>query len=192
MATATGKTRCTICSKEKATIKCGGCKEDFCYKHWEPHRQELNKQLDEIEVNRDLFRQSLTQQTKQPNNHILIQQIDQWKQKSIRIIEQVAEEARKTVLKTTNENIHQLEERLNNLTIQLRQSREDDDVNEISLRQFQEELERLTKELTKPQNISIRENSTSFINKIYVDVSDNSVASIPNGEILFLKKDNDV
>ncbi len=41
MATATGKIRCTICSKEKATIKCGGCGEDFCYKHWEPHRQEL-------------------------------------------------------------------------------------------------------------------------------------------------------
>jgi hypothetical protein len=56
----------------------------------------------------------------------------------------------------------------------LRQSREDDDVNEISLRQFQEELERLTKELTKPRNISIREDSTSFINKIYVDVSGNS------------------
>jgi hypothetical protein len=183
MATATGKTRCTICGKEKATIKCGGCQKDFCYKHWEPHRQELNKQLDEIEVNRDLFRQSLTQQTKQPDNHILIQQINQWKQKSIRIIEQVAEEARETVLKTTNENIHQMEQRLNKLTTQLRQSREDGDVNEISLRQFQEELERLTKELTKPRNISIREDSTSFINKIYVDVSGNSTTSIPNGEI---------
>jgi GTPase Era involved in 16S rRNA processing len=183
MATATGKTRCIICSKEKATIKCGGCQKDFCYKHWEPHRQELNKQLDEIEVNRDLFRQSLTQQTKQPDNHIiLIQQIDQWEQKSMRIIEQVAEEARKTVLKTTNENIHQMEERLGKLTTQLRQSREDDDVNEISLHQFQEELERLNKELTKPRNISIREDSTSFISKIYVDVSDNSFTSIPNGE----------
>jgi hypothetical protein len=183
MATTTGKTRCIICTKEKATIKCGGCREDFCYKHWEPHRQELNKQLDEIEVNRDLFRQSLTQQTKQPNNHILIQQIDQWKQKSIRIIEQVAEETKKTVLKTTNENIHQMEQRLNKLTTQLRQCRKDDDVNEISLLQFQEELERLTKELTKPRNISIREDSTSFINKIYVDVSGNSTTSIPNGEI---------
>jgi hypothetical protein len=183
MAKAIGKTRCIICSKEKATIKCGGCREDFCYKHWEPHRQELNKQLDEIEVNRDLFRQSLTQQTKQPNNHILIQQIDQWKQKSIRVIEQIAEETKKTVLKTTNENIHQMEQRLNKLTGQFRQCREDDDVNEISLRQFQEELERLNKELTEPRNISIREDSTSFINKIYVDVSGNSTTSIPNGEI---------
>jgi hypothetical protein len=184
MATAIGKTCCTICSKEKATIKCGGCQEDFCYSHWELHRQELNRQLEEIEVNRDLFRQLLTQQTEQPDNHILIQQIDQWKQKSIRIIEQIAEETRKTVLKIINESIHQMEERLNKLTTQLRQSRKDDDVNEISLHQYQEELERLIKELTKPRNISIREDSTSFINKIHVDVpSSKSIISIPNGKI---------
>jgi hypothetical protein len=188
MATETGKTSCIVCSKEKATITCGGCRENFCYQHWESHRQELNKQIDEIEVNRDLFRQSLTQQTKQPDNHILIQQIDQWKQKSIKIIEQVAEEAKKTVLKITHGNIHQMEERLNKLTMQLRQSREDDDVNEISLHRFREELERLTKELTKPQNISIREDSTSFINKIYVDVSGNNYTSILNAEIGFVKK----
>ncbi len=184
MATAIDKTRCIFCNKERATIKCGGCQEDFCYKHWEPHRQELNRQLKEIEVNRDLFRQSLTQQTEQPDNHILIQQIDQWKQKSIRIIEQIAEETRNTVLKIINGNIHQIEERLNRLPKQLRQSRKDDDVNEISLHQFQEELERLTKELTKPRNISIREDSTSFINKIHVDVpSSKSIISIPNGKI---------
>jgi hypothetical protein len=62
MAAATGKTRCVICDKEKATLKCGGCFQDFCFNHWDPHRQELNKQFDEMEINRDLFRQSLNQQ----------------------------------------------------------------------------------------------------------------------------------
>jgi hypothetical protein len=73
MAEATEKIRCVICNKEKATLKCGGCSQDFCYNHWDTHRQELNKQLDEIEMNRDIFRQSLTQQIEQPNNHTLIQ-----------------------------------------------------------------------------------------------------------------------
>jgi len=78
MATPTSKTRCIICSKEKATIKYGGCREEFCDKHWEPHRQELNKKLNEIEENCNIFQQSLTQQTKQLGNQILIQQIDQF------------------------------------------------------------------------------------------------------------------
>ncbi len=178
MATATGKTRCIKCSKEKATMRCGGCFEDFCYKHLGDHRQELNKQLDEIEVNRDLFRQSLTQQIEQPNNHQLIQQINQWEQKSIKIIQQTAEEARQKWIANGNEHIHQLEINLNKLTDQLRRSRDEDDFNEINLRQFQEELAKLKKELTKPSNISIREDSTSFIKKISVYVSANN----PNGK----------
>jgi len=90
MATATGKTRCVICGKEKATFKCGGCLEEYCYNHLGDHRQELNKQLDQIEVNRDIFRQLLTEHTEEPNNHILIQQINKWEQNSIRKIQQTA------------------------------------------------------------------------------------------------------
>jgi hypothetical protein len=40
--------------------------------------------------------------------------------------------------------------KLNKLTNQLRQCRQGNDLNEINLRQFQEELKQLTKELTKP------------------------------------------
>jgi hypothetical protein len=178
MAAATGKTRCIKCAKEKATMKCGGCLEDFCYKHLGDHRQELNKQLDEIEANRDFFRQSLTQQIEQPNNHTLIQQIDKWERKSIKLIQQTAEEARQTVLKNTTENIRRFEIRLNKLTDQLRQSRDEDDFNEINLRQFQKELNQLTNELTKPSNISIGEDSTSFISKISVHISGNRAVSI--------------
>jgi len=67
--------------------------------------------------------------------------------------------------------------------MQLRQSREGDNVNEISLYQFQEELEQLTKELTKPENISIQGDLTLLSNKIYVDVTGGNFASIPNGKI---------
>ena len=48
MTTATGKIHCVICNKEKATIRCGGCLEEFCYQHWNAHRQKLNEHLDEI------------------------------------------------------------------------------------------------------------------------------------------------
>jgi len=188
MATAIGKTRCVICDKEKATLRCGGCLQEYCNKHLVDHRQELNKQLDEIEMNRDLFRQTLTQQIEQSNNHILIQQIDDWEQKSIQIIQQTAEEARQTVLKNTNEYIHQIEKKLNELTNQLRESREENDFNEINLHQFQEQLDRLTEELSKPSNISIREDSTQFINKISVHMSGKSISVDENWKFYNIKR----
>jgi len=81
MATALGRNRCVTCGKEKATLRCAGCLQDFCFNPLVEHRQQLNKQLDEIEVYRDLV-----QQTTNPNKHPSIQRIDQWEQESIQKI----------------------------------------------------------------------------------------------------------
>jgi hypothetical protein len=148
MATTNDKTRCIVCDKDRTTFKCRGCVEEFCYKHLGEHQQELNKQLDEIEVNRDLFRQSPTEKTEIPNNHTMIQQIDKWEHDSINKIQQTAEEAREILLNNTTEYIHQIEIKLNKLTDNVRQCRQENDFNEINLRHFQEELKQLTKELT--------------------------------------------
>ena len=72
MAIATGKARCNMCSKEKSTVRCEGYLQIFCFNHLISHRQELSKQLDEIEVNRDLFRQTLNEQINDGQKHFLI------------------------------------------------------------------------------------------------------------------------
>ena len=171
MATAADKTRCFICDKKKATFKCGGCLQEFCFQHVKGHRQELNSQLDEIAANRDFFRQSLTQQIEQPNNHILIQQIDEWERNSIKNIQETAEKTRQILLNNLNEYSQQITIKLNELTSQLQQTRQENDFNEIIVRHFDKELKLLTKELIKPSHISIQENSQPFIKKISVDVS---------------------
>ena len=74
MATAVVKNRCAICNKENASLKCEGCLRTFCYNHLTDHRQELNKQFDEIEITRDLLRQAITEKTAQPQKHSLFQQ----------------------------------------------------------------------------------------------------------------------
>jgi hypothetical protein len=110
MTTATdGKIRCVICDKENVIFKCGGCLEEYCSDHVGDHPQELNKQLDDIEVTRDLFRQSLTQEIEESKNHTSIQRIDQWEQNSMKKIQQTAEETRQILLENTNEYIHQTE-----------------------------------------------------------------------------------
>jgi chromosome segregation ATPase len=169
MAAAPGRTRCVTCGKDnKATLRCGGCLQEYCYSHLTDHRQELGKQLDEIEVTRDLFRQTLTQQTAESEKHALIQQINDWERDSIKQIRCTAEEARQTLLQHTIDHVKQIEVDLNQLTDQLRQSREDNDFFETDLHHWNEELKRLSKELTQPTNINLRRDTTSFINKISV------------------------
>jgi phage regulator Rha-like protein len=171
MATATGKGRCVICGKEKRAVRCEGCSQLFCFDHLPDHRQELSIQLDEIEVNRDLLRQTITEQTTNPKKHSLIKQIDQWEEDSIKIIQQTAKGCRQLVLQHTAKHIDQIEVNLVKLTDGLRQTRQENDFNEIDLRELKQKLTQLAEELDKPSNVSIQQNSASLINKISVVVS---------------------
>ena len=171
MATVAGRNRCVKCGKDKATLRCGGCLQEFCFNHSTDHRQELSKQLDEIEVSRDLFRQTLTEQTADRQKHALIQQIDEWERHSIRTIQQTAEETRKKLLKHVAEKTVEIESELDTLTKQLQQSREENDFFETDLKDWSEDLTRLTKELAKPSNISVRQDTTALIYKINVDIT---------------------
>jgi hypothetical protein len=38
MATAAGQNRCVKCGKDKSTLRCGGCLQEFSYKHLADHR----------------------------------------------------------------------------------------------------------------------------------------------------------
>jgi chromosome segregation ATPase len=171
MATAIGKNRCTICDKERRTVVCEGCSQTFCYNHLGDHRQELSRQMDDVEVTRDLFRQTLTEQTSQPQKHSLMQKIDEWERKSIKKIRRTAEEARVQLLKHTTGHVAEIEVQLNKLTNQLRQSRQENDFVETDLNQWKEQLNRLKEELTRPSNITLRDDSTPLVTKINVDVS---------------------
>ncbi len=171
MATATSRARCITCGKEKVAYKCEGCSQQFCFNHLGEHRQQLGKQLDEIEVHRDLLQQTLIQYTTESQEHPLIQQINQWEQDSITKIQQTAQEAKQLLSKHANKHINQIDEKLNRLTNQLKLSRQEDDIIETDLQKWKEELQQMAEELTKPLNIIIQRSSTSLINKIYVDIA---------------------
>ena len=171
MATVPGRTRCVTCGKDKATAKCSGCFQDFCYNHLGEHRQQLNKQLDEIEVDRDLFQQAFHQQTTNPHKHSLIQRIDQWEQESIQKIKQTAEEVRQTLLIHTNEHIDQTKEKLDKLANQLKHSRDEDDIIETDLQKWKEELQQMTQQFSKPSNIKIQQSLIPLVNKVQVAFS---------------------
>jgi hypothetical protein len=169
--TTTGKGRCIVCGKEKSAVKCEGCSQIFCFDHLPIHHQELNMQLHEIEMNRDLFRQMLTEQVNNLGKHSFIKQIDQWEAESIKLIEQTAKQCRQLVLQHTDQYLIEIEINLAHFTDQLRQIRRENDFNEIELNEFKHRLKQLQRELDRPPNISIQQDTTSFINKISVVVS---------------------
>jgi sulfur relay (sulfurtransferase) DsrC/TusE family protein len=171
MATAPGRTLCVTCGKERATSKCGGCLQDFCYNDFEQHRQELSKQLDEVEVNCDLCRLTFTEQTTDLQKHPLIQEINDWEGDSISKIRQAADEARQLIFEHTNKHLTDIEVQLNKLTIQLRQCRRENDFFETDLNQWKNELQQLTRELAKLTNIKLRREYTPYLTKIYADIS---------------------
>lgn len=171
MATSTtSKGKCIRCGKEKSAVRCEGCLQLFCFNHLNEHRQELIGQLDEIEVNRDMFRENLTEQTTNPNKHSLIKQIDQWERESIEKIQQTAKECRRVILEHTKESIEDIETNLRKLTDQVREARQDNEFNEIDISQWKEYLVQLKQQLDKPSNLSVQQNSEPFINKISVVV----------------------
>ena len=124
MTTATNESQCATCKKSNAIARCIGCSQDFCFNHFVEHRQELNKQLEQIEQDRDLFQQTLNEQTTNPQNSLLIQQVDQWEQESIEKIKQTAQEIRETLVIHVHENLISVKDKMNQLTQQLKDSRE--------------------------------------------------------------------
>jgi seryl-tRNA synthetase len=186
MATAIGKDQCIICHKEKRTVRCEGCSQMFCFNHINDHRQELSGQLNEIEMNRDVFRQTLTERRNDPEKHSLIKQIDQWEEDSIKQIQQTAQDCRQILIQHTTEHINQTETNLVELTDQLKEIRQENDFNEIDLSQLKQRLAQLAEEFDKPPNMSIQQGSGSLINKISVIVFSRKFVYLSIKKIEFL------
>jgi chromosome segregation ATPase len=168
MATATTKTQCFSCGKETRTFNCEGCSRNFCRNDLTKHLQELGEQFDRIENNHDELRQILNEQKIDPKKHSLIRQINHWEEDSMKKIKQTAEECRQKLMKYTSKGIMELENQLNNLAKQMKDIRQENEFNEIDLKQFKEKLNKLKDELDKPSNVSIKQESTGFINKIFI------------------------
>lgn len=170
MASGIGKSQCATCGKEKAILKCGGCAQDFCYNHFGQHRQELDGKLEEVEVSRDMLRQTLSEQIAETQKHPLVQQIDQWENESIKKIQQTAEEARELLRQHTTAHVKRVEIMLSNLTDQLRQGRGDNDFVETDLHRWTEQLTELTTKLNNPSNISLRQHTKPLVTQLYVEI----------------------
>jgi hypothetical protein len=166
------KVLCVVCNKAKGIYTCAGCSQIFCLKHSNDHRNELNKQLEEVAVEHDVVQQTLNQHTEDPQQHPLLKKINQWEKESIIKIGQTAEKARNELLKGTTEHTNQVKQKLQILSYELKQGREENDFSEVDIRQWTQKLEELKKELLNPTTITIEEDLTPLITNIRIDRED--------------------
>ncbi|CAF1478395.1 unnamed protein product [Adineta steineri] len=166
MAMASNKTLCFTCNKDKITFPCEGCSKEFCLIHLTEHQQILNEELNHIINDYDQFKQRLNEQKQNSQNHSLIEQINQWETNSIEIIQQKAQEGRKSLIEYSQTLINEIEIKFNDLSEQIKQIHQENEFNEIDLKSLKNQLIKITKELNNPTNISIKEDSHPFINEI--------------------------
>ena len=189
MATSTGKTKCVKCAKDKTTSKCSGCLQDFCFNHLVEHRQQLEKQFDDLENERNIFRQELTDQNTCLENNTLIEKINRWEQESIEKIRKIAEKQRQKIIGYTKNCVVKIEKQLNELTQKLKEIRSEDDFNEMILCKLQNKLKELENELHQPSNVNIQEEPSTFIAKMCVVIKSEVIMTpaIVSNELINVK-----
>ncbi|UJR11741.1 hypothetical protein I4U23_015922 [Adineta vaga] len=169
MATTNNKIQCFKCQKyKKITIPCRGCSKEFCQADWIEHQQILNEELNVIINNYDQFRQKINEHDQNLQNSSLIERIDQWERNSIRIIQQRAEKCRQRAVQHCKTNFKQIEQKLSELSEEIKDIQRENEFNEIDLNDLKRKLNEINEELNNPSNISIEEHSQSFINEISV------------------------
>lgn len=168
MAIASTKTICAACQKEKITYPCEGCSQRFCLDDLPQHRNNLSQQLDHIENDHDKLRQDLNEQKFNSTKGLFIKQIDQWEKDSICQIRQTADQCRDKFINYSDRFLFKTEKRLNDLAQQIKEMRHGNEFNEIDLNQLIERLQKIQEEFLQPLNLSIKEQPTSFINKMSV------------------------
>jgi len=172
------KNLCIICGKMVGVFSCRGCAENFCLRHTNDHRDLLQKSMNEILYNYDLFQRNIQRQTTEQYQYLLMKQIDQWEQQSIDKIRQLADNTRQELVTIIQDHNNNLKENLEELKQQIDIACQDGGFYENDLKEWTERLNELQKIFIEQQIIKFDEdiNSIPFISKISINpISNKSV-----------------
>ncbi len=163
---------CTICGKT-GLFTCRGCARDFCIPDASKHRQTLNQQMDEVTLDHDQLRQTISEYTSEPHHHPLIKQVDEWEQTSVDKIHQAANDVRRQILMNVEKHTTRITKTLERVKQELSKAHDDEEYFETDLEQWKKKLDTMKKELAEPSTINIRhvERGMFLISKIIFNVS---------------------
>ncbi|CAF2623691.1 unnamed protein product [Rotaria sp. Silwood2] len=170
MASSTLQAQCKECQNGVAT--CSGCRKQYCINHFQKHRQELAARMDEVGEEHDLLQQDLERENMMSE---LFSRIENWKQQSIKLIEDTAEQVRADLQKHFHRTKHYLKESLEKLTEKLKSSQLSNNYAEKQLDEWMRQLLQLRQMLEKPSTIDIVEDDTTRSSIHMIKVIDRSI-----------------
>lgn len=162
--------QCHVCKDEKDLYECKGCSDIFCFNHLSEHRETLNQTFHQIQDSCNEFRQTLIDHKANPNQRQLIQQLYQWRDNAIEKINQTTEQCEQLLIRHTDISIRYIENELKKLAQTMQETKSKMKIDEKDLNEMKDKLTKLQKELDQPENVLLRQGSTSFIAQISVIV----------------------
>ena len=164
MASASSPNSCVKCPKGRAQTICSGCQQWLCVKHFNEHRQELTHEMEGVSQQHNEFHQDFVS----PNNnpHPLFIRINNWEQRSIERIRQVAHDVRQNLKEHLNTNKRKLERSFDEIGAELRSSRENEDYTEIELQRWVNQLTEIRQQLFHPPTIQMIHDGDDLSEKI--------------------------
>ncbi|CAF3365161.1 unnamed protein product [Rotaria socialis] len=141
---------CIKCGKTGGVLFCNGCQQTLCFKHVSEHRDEIEKQLEDLISQETQFENNLNQRD---DSHDLFNDIDKWKKEMIEQIKQIAKQAKEDLRQLINQSNEKLFKKCEELKENLRLLKESEDLSEIELKKFSNELNHLNKEINAFQLI---------------------------------------
>jgi hypothetical protein len=185
---------CATCGKSAGIFTCRGCTENFCLRHTNEHREFLDQQMNDIIINHNQFQQTITGQTTEQFRLSLMQQIDQWEQKSIDKIHQVSNDIRQQLLTAVRDRTDNLKENLTQLSQQLDNAHRTGEYFENDLKEWAEKLNEFQQIFIEQQKIQVHhdKNSTPFISRISLSVASTNSLTHPIHDIRYESNHHDV
>lgn len=149
---------------------CFGCQQILCTKHYNEHRQEINRRMEEVGEFHDRLHQQLVDEKSGP--HPIVSLIDKWEKNSIETIRQWADEARAEFQSHFVKHKKKFQDFLEKLYQEMCDCRESEDYTEIEINKWQKELQKLKNEFDNPSTIQLshQEHTTKMIQPIQLRI----------------------
>ncbi|CAF3897703.1 unnamed protein product [Rotaria sp. Silwood2] len=181
MASESESNQCSMCQKSTGKCICDGCKNYFCIKHFNQHRQQLSVKFDdEIVITHDeLLEQMNRENQSNACASKLFDEIDRWKTVTIEKVHKAAEQVRDQLTQLLNREKDTLTQELGLMTKEIRDRRDEDDFDENDIEQLRQKLNQIQISLeqfirlTTTKVIIVTNDRIDWNQFIYIEKEDN-------------------
>ena len=145
------KVLCPNCDKQEGIVPCLGCKQTFCVKHFQIHRQNLSVELEHIVSRRNALQEHYFNnviQTFEPNKIDVWMDIDQWEVQLHEQVKRTADEARKRLSDFSHQSQVKLEQTLQQMTEEIQQKMERENFMEEDITNLTHQIDQLEDDLS--------------------------------------------